>query len=59
MLHTSGFTTNPSKTIGPCTYLELLGIVLDSVAQEAPIYSCLGALANHAQSDNSNRLQGN
>ena len=32
-----GFTTNPSKTIGPCTCLELLGIVLDSVAQEARI----------------------
>ena len=32
-----GFTTNPSKTIGPCTCLELLGIVIDSVAQEARI----------------------
>ena len=40
MLHACsdlGFTTNPSKTIGPCTCLELLGIVLDSVAQEARI----------------------
>ena len=32
-----GFTTNPSKTIGPCTCLELLGIVLNIVAQEARI----------------------
>ena len=40
MLHACsdpGFTTNPSKTIGPCTCLELLGIVIDSVAQEARI----------------------
>ena len=38
MLHACndpGFTTNPSKTIGPCTCLELLGIVIDSVLQEA------------------------
>ena len=43
MLHACsdpGFTTNPSKTIGPCTCLELLGIVLDSVAQEARISEC-------------------
>ena len=40
MLHACsnpGFTTNPSKTMGPCTCLELLGIVIDSVAQEARI----------------------
>ena len=40
MLHACsdpGFTTNPSKTIGPCTCLELLGIVLNIVAQEARI----------------------
>ena len=34
---TLGFTTNSSKTIGPCTCLELLGIVLNGVAQEARI----------------------
>ena len=40
MLHTCsdpGFTTNLSKTIGPCTCLELLEIVLDSLVQEARI----------------------
>ena len=34
---TLGFTTNSSKTIGPWTCLELLGIVLNGVAQEAHI----------------------
>ena len=40
MLHAcsdQGFATNPSKTISPCTCLELLGIVLNSFAQEARI----------------------
>ena len=40
MLHACsdpGFTTTPSKTIGPCTCVELLRIVIDSVAQEARI----------------------
>ncbi|KAK3733348.1 hypothetical protein QZH41_003611 [Actinostola sp. cb2023] len=32
-----GFTTNQSKTVQPCTQLELLGIELDSVAQESRI----------------------
>ena len=32
-----GFSTNPAKTIAPCTKLELLGIELDSERQEARI----------------------
>ena len=32
-----GFATNPRKTVQPCTQLELLGVELDSVAQEARI----------------------
>jgi len=32
-----GFTANPKKTTEPCTKLELLGIELDSVSQEARI----------------------
>ena len=32
-----GFTSNPAKTIAPCTTIELLGIELDSVTQEARI----------------------
>ena len=32
-----GFTSNPAKTVAPCTTLELLGIELDSVSQEARI----------------------
>ena len=31
------FNSNPAKTVVPCTTLELLGIVLDSVTQEAHI----------------------
>jgi len=32
-----GFNSNPAKTVVPCTTLELLGIELDSIAQEARI----------------------
>ena len=32
-----GFATNPQETVLPCTQLELLGVELDSVAQEAGI----------------------
>ena len=32
-----GFATNPRKTVQPCTQLELLGVELDSVAQEARV----------------------
>jgi len=32
-----GFTVNPDKTVQPCTKLELLGIELDSVSQQARI----------------------
>ena len=32
-----GFNSNPAKTVVPCTTLELLGIELDSVTQEARI----------------------
>ena len=32
-----GFTTNPTKTVLPTTHLILLGIELDSIAQEARI----------------------
>ena len=32
-----GFNSNPAKTIVPCTTLELLGIELHSITQEARI----------------------
>ena len=35
--HDLGFTTKPTKTIRPCTRLKLVGIELDSIAQEARI----------------------
>jgi len=32
-----GFSVNPKKTTSPCTKLELLGIELDTVTQQAQI----------------------